>query len=141
MEEYMSDMNYGNEVDNAADFLASLNGDCKSRSPQWVEDTLKNNNKAIIVDIRSREDYCKSRISGSINIPLEELGKHYNVISDIDSSIIVMCRGGIRSSYGVMFFSLAGFKDVHQLEGGMNAWKKEKKDVEGEGCSPSAIAS
>ncbi len=137
----MESVNKKRGLDVAGDFLASLNGDCKSKSPQWVEDTLRNNENAVILDIRSREDYCKSRIPGSINIPLEELGKHYRIINDPDATIIIMCREGIRSSYGVMFFSIAGFKDVYQLEGGILRWEKENREIEGEGCSPSEVAS
>ena len=59
-------------------------------------DTIINENNYIIVDVRTKEEYDKSHVKGSINIPYDTIDENTNL--DKNKTIIVYCRSGNRSS-------------------------------------------
>ena len=38
-----------------------------------IKEIMKNNDNAILVDVRSRQEYLEGHLNGSVNIPLYEL--------------------------------------------------------------------
>ena len=68
---------------------------------------------AIIVDVRSRQEYYEGHISGSINIPLIDFEK-YSI--DRNKIIILYCNAGVRSRKAMMILKSKGYKDVYILE-------------------------
>ena len=38
-----------------------------------IKEIMKNNENAILVDVRSRQEYLEGHLNGSVNIPLYEL--------------------------------------------------------------------
>lgn len=52
-------------------------------------------NEYIIVDVRTKEEYEESHISGAINIPYDEITDNNTL--DKDKIIFVYCRSGARS--------------------------------------------
>jgi len=66
---------------------------------------------AVIVDVRSREEFAAGNSPGSINVPLQELaGKTLGV--DRERPIIVCCASGTRSSVAVGILKGKGYKTV-----------------------------
>lgn len=66
---------------------------------------------AVIVDVRSREEFAAGSNPASINVPLQELaGKTLGV--DRDKPIIVCCASGTRSSVAVGIMKGKGYKTV-----------------------------
>ncbi|NLX64646.1 MAG: rhodanese-like domain-containing protein [Clostridiaceae bacterium] len=61
-------------------------------------DVIKGNSKAVLIDVRTPEEFRVLRIPGSILIPDYEIrDKIANVVPDKDTTIIVYCRSGNRS--------------------------------------------
>ena len=54
-------------------------------------------NGAIVVDVRSPVEYNRGHMKNSVNIPLEEMGKHIKKLRTANSPIITCCRSGHRS--------------------------------------------
>ncbi|MHB8214756.1 MAG: molybdopterin-synthase adenylyltransferase MoeB [Candidatus Sulfotelmatobacter sp.] len=73
-----------------------------------------------VLDVREPHEYQICNIGGHL-IPLNDLPKRVN---ELDSSreIVVHCKMGGRSAKAVEFLRQAGFKKVHNLTGGINAW-------------------
>ncbi len=59
-----------------------------------LEKVLKENNY-IIVDVRTKEEYQKSHIKKSINIPFDEIDD--DITLDRNKTILVYCKSGKRS--------------------------------------------
>src|SRR5271169_10619 len=73
-----------------------------------------------VLDVREPHEFQICNIGGHL-IPLNDLPKR---VSELDSSreIVVHCKMGGRSAKAVAFLQQAGFKKVHNLAGGINAW-------------------
>ena len=56
------------------------------------------NNGALIVDVRSRDEFQQGHINGSVNLPLMELGTHIKELKRKEYAVITVCRSGARSS-------------------------------------------
>ena len=85
---------------------------------------LKNGEDILVVDVRERLERAICRIDGSVAIPLGELPQR---LSEIDSSkrIVTQCHTGVRSLHALQVLRAAGFADVRNLEGGIEAWALE----------------
>ncbi|MCH5212095.1 MAG: S-layer homology domain-containing protein [Oscillospiraceae bacterium] len=77
-------------------------------------------NGALLVDVRSADDYATGHIKGSISTPID------NIISDpraafmgieSDTTIIVYCRRGTNSRRAVQILNEAGYTSVYNLGG------------------------
>jgi rhodanese-related sulfurtransferase len=70
------------------------------------------NRKAQIIDVRSPGEYASGHIKGSINIPLDSLGKHLSKIKK-DSPVITCCASGARSASAKRLLISQGYAEVH----------------------------
>ncbi len=70
------------------------------------------NRKAQIIDVRSPGEYASGHITGSINIPLDSLGKHLSKIKK-DSPVITCCASGARSASAKRLLISQGYAEVH----------------------------
>ena len=79
----------------------------------------------LILDVRSEEEYADGHILGALNIPHDQLG---NRLSEIDAAktdeIVVHCRSGYRARVAGKILVEAGYSDVRDLDGHMNAWQR-----------------
>jgi len=50
------------------------------------------NGQVIVLDVRPKEEYADGHIPGAVNIPLEELEKHLELLGN-DKEIVAYCRG------------------------------------------------
>lgn len=71
---------------------------------------------AIVVDVRSRKEYGRGHIEGSLNIPIDELNEGFHLLSDKQQPIITCCASGFRSASAQNILKLNGF--VHVYNGG-----------------------
>lgn len=93
--------------------------------------TLKNwldNQEAILIDVREIEEYENDHIKDAINIPLTQIIDNIEKIQAFSNKKIIMqCRIGVRSMSACNILCEHGFKfDVHNLEGGIMAWRNLK---------------
>lgn len=85
------------------------------------EDQLKTyiGEGALLVDVRSPEEFKGGSVAGAINIPLDKLGNQLHKLP-IESKIVVFCRSGMRSSQAKRLLEHKGYMQV--LNGG--TWSK-----------------
>lgn len=84
---------------------------------------LLNHQDAVVVDVRSDKEYQEGHIVNALHIPLGVLEKRLSDLKDYkQSSLIVVCRSGTRSSSAITLLGKQGFESVKNLNGGMLAW-------------------
>jgi adenylyltransferase/sulfurtransferase len=78
----------------------------------------------MLVDVREPYEYEIARIEGSRLIPLGELEMH---VSDLPrtGTLVLQCHSGGRSEQATRLLQEAGFENVYNLEGGIDAWSIE----------------
>lgn len=86
-----------------------------------AREILKQKKQAILLDVRSEQEYSEYHLDGSINIPLYELErKNKRIEGSKQNVIIVYCQSGKRSKKAVKFLEQEGFKNVYELKGGLD---------------------
>ena len=80
--------------------------------------------KIQLIDVREPFEYEIARIDGSRLIPLGELGDRLQEI-ERSGQTVVHCHTGMRSARAVELLRRAGFTDVFNLDGGIDAWAGE----------------
>ena len=73
---------------------------------------------AVIIDVRSKEEYLAGHIHGSRNIPLDTIKNEISALKKLDKPVITVCRSGNRSSLAKSILSSEG---IEVYNGG--AWK------------------
>ena len=77
---------------------------------------------ALLIDVRTPEEYRKEHIDGAINIPVYEIDNIKNEIIDQDKVIVVYCSTGKRSKIVKQILMQNGYKNVYTF----NADKKNR---------------
>lgn len=82
---------------------------------------LKNDKKAILVDVRSKQEYNEGHLEGSINIALYDLERGENEeLKDKEATIILYCQTSGRSNRALQILKKKGYHNVYQIEGGLD---------------------
>jgi len=68
---------------------------------------------ALILDVRSKGEYSTGHIKGSVNIPVDQLGKNLNKLKDKNKTIITCCASGMRSASAKGILTSSGFSSVY----------------------------
>jgi phage shock protein E len=81
--------------------------------------------KAVILDVRTAGEVAQGKIGGSVNIDWNSPSfKEQAAKLDKNAPVYVYCAVGGRSSSAKKALTQMGFKEVHNLLGGIEAWKK-----------------
>jgi phage shock protein E len=80
-------------------------------------------NGAQIVDVRTPGEYQGGHIRGSVNIPLQQLGRNLSKLKK-DKPVITCCASGMRSSSAKSILKSNGFTDVYNGGGWMSLRNK-----------------
>ncbi len=76
---------------------------------------------ALLVDVRTPEEFAAGHISGAVNIPVQELDQRMKELEPKDRSVVLYCRSGNRSGHAARMLKSAGYRSVHDL-GPMGQW-------------------
>ena len=72
---------------------------------------------AVLLDVRTPEEYAEGHIPGSVNVPLQQIDGITSALADKDKTVFVYCRSGARSSQAVAFMKQMGYTEVHNIGG------------------------
>ena len=97
----------------------------KEISYKELNEFIKNKG-ALLIDVRSSQEYDEGHINGAINIP------SYNIKNEIEKNIknknqpiILYCATGARSKTAKTELEKLGYENVYNLKGGMDSiWVK-----------------
>lgn len=72
---------------------------------------------ALLVDVRSPQEYAGGHVPGSVNVPVEVIGQMTSVCPKKDTPLFVYCHSGVRSAQACSALERAGYTDVNDLGG------------------------
>ena len=77
----------------------------------------KNTAGAVLLDVRTPQEYREGHIPGSQNVPLQQLDKVEEVTENKDTVLYVYCHSGARSRQAVGLLQAMGYTNVHNIGG------------------------
>ena len=83
---------------------------------QGIKDYHEETN-AVLVDVRTPQEYQSGRIPGSKNIPLQSIDKIASVAENKDVPLYVYCQSGARSGQAVGMLQHMGYTNVKNIGG------------------------
>jgi rhodanese-related sulfurtransferase len=88
------------------------------------------NQGALLVDVRSREEFEGGHVLDARHLPQEEVaGAGESLKKYRDKPVIVCCETGMRSGAAARVLKAQGFGKVVNLRGGLAAWRGENLPV------------
>jgi rhodanese-related sulfurtransferase len=79
----------------------------------------------VIVDVRSQAKYRGGHIAAAVNIPIESDTFERRIAAlEKDRDIVFYCGTGLKTDKAAASAERLGFKKIHVMEGGLDAWEK-----------------
>jgi rhodanese-related sulfurtransferase len=102
-------------------------------SPREAKTLLSAGTGAVLIDVRSAEEFLELRIPGAFLLPYDRIDAKSAAaaIPSKDSTVIVYCRSGRRSAIAASSLAKLGYKHVLDL-GGIGEWPFETTSGIGE---------
>jgi rhodanese-related sulfurtransferase len=92
---------------------------------------LLNQSGTLVIDVRDEKEYAAGHLPRARHIPLKELEqKAAELTKHKDKPVILTCRTGPRAAAAARALRRAGFANVYQLKGGINAWQQASLPLE-----------
>lgn len=85
---------------------------------------LINRQNAVVLDVRTDDEFKQGHILNSLHIPVGLLASRINELEPHKSHpLVVVCRSGQRSTQACSMLRKHGFESLHGLSGGITAWQ------------------
>lgn len=92
----------------------------------WLE-KLENDNNAVILDVRTEDEWNDGIIPNAINIDIYKGQGFIYAVEELDKTknYYVYCKAGSRSQQACAIMNELGFENTFNLTGGFMQWKGE----------------
>ncbi len=81
---------------------------------------------AVLVDIRSQDEFRKGHIEQSLNLPLDTLESNLKKLNKYRGKpLILVCQTGMRAGKAAGILKKNQFEELYVLDGGVASWHKE----------------
>lgn len=84
-------------------------------------ESFKSTPSAVLLDVRTPEEYAEGHIPGGRNVPLQRLDAVENTVKSKDTPLFVYCLSGARSRQAVSVLKSRGYTNVQNI-GGISAY-------------------
>lgn len=79
------------------------------------------NNKCILIDVRSPQEYRERHLEYSINIPFYNIKRNIqSIITDKQTCLILYCQSGNRSLRVINTLKKMGYNNLYSIKGGLD---------------------
>ena len=93
-------------------------------NPEQLKAYINETHKLLLlIDVREQWEYDIVHLPNSKLIPTAELPDQLDTL-DRDAELVMICHHGIRSRAAALYLEKQGFKKVHNLKGGIDAWAR-----------------
>ncbi len=93
----------------------------KNISPKEAFEMLEKNPNTILVDVRTDAEVAEMAIPQALHIPINELSLRLHEIP-VDATVMFHCQSGGRSARATLFAESVGYKNAHNVSGGIMEW-------------------
>lgn len=94
----------------------------KKITAEEAKERMDQDDKIVILDVRTEAEYEEGHVPGAIVIPNETIGSEsLKELPDLDQEILVYCRSGNRSAQAAKKLVEAGYTQVYDF-GGIIDW-------------------
>ena len=92
---------------------------------------LINKQDAVVVDVRTQEEFAKGHIANAHHMPLAQIeqGNTTEIDKHKEKPVIVACETGDRADKAATKLVKAGFQQVYLLRGGLSQWRASNLPV------------
>lgn len=105
----------------------------KYLKPEELHSWYENEKDFVVVDMRNSYEYESGHFKGSIDPGMDASRELPNKIKELeekienikDKTVLTVCTGGVRCEKMSAYLMKEGFKDVHQLDGGMHSYMEK----------------
>jgi rhodanese-related sulfurtransferase len=88
------------------------------------------NGGAVLVDLRSANQFKDGHIAGARNLPGDQIAADPKSLEKLAAKTVVLyCDNGITTAAAQRTLARAGAKNVFSLRGGLGAWKQENLPI------------
>ncbi|MET0466109.1 MAG: thioredoxin domain-containing protein [Chitinophagaceae bacterium] len=100
-------------------------------SPEAFEKAISGGDQ-LVLDVRTDKEFRLGYIKNAMQANWNDTAEFRKRVQFIDPQkpVYIYCLGGVRSSAAAEWMKARGFTKVIELEGGINAWKKEHRPLE-----------
>ena len=106
------------------DDTVEADGTVASLSAKELKQKMDAQEPFTLIDVREPWEYEIAQIAGSKLIPLGELPGRLAELPR-EGVLVIQCHSGFRSEEGARLLQQAGFANVFNLEGGIEAWSRD----------------
>ncbi len=92
-------------------------------TPVNLKQKLESGDKPLLLDVREDWEYEICSIEGSVNISMAKVNEMLEQLTPEDETVVI-CHHGMRSFQVGSYLETSGFKNIINLEGGIDAWAK-----------------
>ena len=93
-------------------------------TPAELQERRERGLEVLLIDVREPEEYELAHLEGARLLPLSQFNEWASAL-DPEMEAVVMCHHGIRSAQVCSYLSRQGFKNLSNLEGGIDRWSCE----------------
>ncbi|AGL21632.1 rhodanese domain-containing protein [Actinoplanes sp. N902-109] len=101
-------------------------------TPAEVEPT------AYLLDVREPDEWTAGHAPDAHHLPMMEVPARIAEIP-ADTEVVVVCRSGGRSGQVVSYLMGNGWDNVRNLDGGMQSWAAQGRDMVSENGQPARV--
>jgi glyoxylase-like metal-dependent hydrolase (beta-lactamase superfamily II)/rhodanese-related sulfurtransferase len=101
--------------------VPGLSASARRHTPASLARELASGAPPQVVDVRTDAEWDAGHIADAMHLELDGLEQALARVPR-DRELVVVCKGGYRSSIGASLLRRAGFERVSDLAGGMDAW-------------------
>ncbi len=95
-----------------------------------LEDLMDEDEKLVLLDVRTPEEFADGHIEDSVNIPLEEITAGAAGMPTLGANVVTICNIGKISLTAMLILKSLGYCRVKNLMGGLNSWVAEGNMLE-----------
>ncbi len=77
----------------------------------------------MVLDVRTNKEYERGHIPGAVHVQISEIGDKVKKLKK-DKELLVYCQNGNRGVWAIKRLMGMGYKNLYNLKGGYNAWKR-----------------
>jgi NADPH-dependent 2,4-dienoyl-CoA reductase/sulfur reductase-like enzyme/rhodanese-related sulfurtransferase len=92
-----------------------------ARTVQWHQVDAEQRSGAVVVDVRTAEEFATGSVPGAVNLPLDELRLRHEELPV--GRLVVTCAAGLRGYVATRLLTQLGHGDTVNLDGGLLSWR------------------